>query len=578
MAVITPNTDLYLLKVPLEINDINQLDFANATAQFNYFNSLPKVTVDDFNYQRKDNVIRFPAQYDEIITYNYCMYRNTEYSNKWFYAFITGMEYVSDGMTRFTIKTDVWQTWQFDLNFKPCLIEREHTNDDTIGSNTLPENLELGEMVTNGNTRNFGVGSAGLMVVADVTMIENAGSNQTLVASWSSGSTPDSFANGIPSGCYHIVIGYGNLFTKSVQNFVTLYDRAGLSDAIENIYILPANIVSQTNLKRGLTLSTTGSAPTYSVTDLAMVDSQMRDVTHMVALTGYTRPTTLDGYTPKNNKLLCYPFNYINVSNNAGTTIPYHYEDFAPYGGNYGANFEVEGVFCPSGSIKAVPYNYKRQSYQESDNAYDFSINGAKYPICSWKTDAYTNWLTQNAVNMATEWKTTALGTAIGAGASMVRGAMGGGLMGGAVGAVVGAGMGFAENAGSLIGLAREQMLAKTSANMVSDQARGNVNAGDIAFSKLASQFTFIPMSVKAEYARCADNYLSMFGYATNRVKLPNRTGRRNWNYVKTIGCYIEADIPQDDLAEIKSMFDNGITIWHNPLYFADYSQNNDII
>ena len=94
MAVITPQTDVYLLKVPLEINDINQLTFSNATAQYNYFNSLPKLAGDGkFTYQRKDNVIRFNGTYDDLITYNYVMYRNDAYSNKWFYAFIEGMEY-----------------------------------------------------------------------------------------------------------------------------------------------------------------------------------------------------------------------------------------------------------------------------------------------------------------------------------------------------------------------------------------------------------------------------------------------------------------------------------------------------
>ena len=123
MAVITPNTDLYLLKVPLEINDVNQLDFANATAQYNYFNSLPKIAVDDFTYQRKDSTIRFPLPFDEIITYNYCMYRNTEYSDKWFYAFITNMEYVNDNMTNIYLKTDVFQTWIYMLDFKQSFIE-----------------------------------------------------------------------------------------------------------------------------------------------------------------------------------------------------------------------------------------------------------------------------------------------------------------------------------------------------------------------------------------------------------------------------------------------------------------------
>ena len=86
MAVITPNTDVILLKVPLEISDNNQLTFANATAQYNYFYNLPKLAFDKFTYQRKDNTIRVGALIDDLYEYNYVMYRNTNHSNKWFYC------------------------------------------------------------------------------------------------------------------------------------------------------------------------------------------------------------------------------------------------------------------------------------------------------------------------------------------------------------------------------------------------------------------------------------------------------------------------------------------------------------
>lgn len=575
MAVITPTTDVYLLKVPLEINDINQLTFSNATAQHNYFNSLPKLEAHDFTYQRKDGTIRFEGEFDELLGYNYVMYRNDAFSNKWFYAYITNMEWKSPNCTDISIKTDVWQTYQFDISYKPTLIEREHTNNDAIGSNTLPENLELGEFVTNGNTSDFGLGNnEELMVVADVSMIENYGTNQTLQATWSSGSTPASYANGIPSGCFHVVIGTGSLILPNVQRFVAIYDKAGLADAIQQIYVLPSNIVNDSAIQTGLTISTTGSAPYDTMSGLGIVSSMIKDVTHMVIGAGIQRPTTVDGYTPRNNKVLCYPFNYFNVSNNAGSIIPYHYEDFTLSSNNY-VTFEVEGVFCPSGSIKAIPRNYKRQSYSSSDNAYDFSINGAKYPICSWNSDSYTNWLTQNAVNMQTELKTTLIGGALSTATNAFHGGASGG---GGIGAGIGLIAGLAQTGGALIGLARDQMLAKTTANFIPDQSNGNLNSGDINFAKRGSQFTFIPMSVKAEYAKCADDYFSMFGYATNRIKRPNITGRRNWNYVKTIGCYISGNIPQDDMQEIKNMFDRGITLWHNPATFADYSQNNDII
>lgn len=120
-------------------------------------------------------------------------------------------------------------------------------------------------------------------------------------------------------------------------------------------------------------------------------------------------------------------------------------------------------------------------------------------------------------------------------------------------------------------------MAARYQAQVHPDQARGNTNQSDILVG-WERYFTVDCMSVRYEIARSIDEFLSMFGYKVNRVKVPNITGRRNWNYVKTIGCYIEADIPQTDLAQIKEMFDRGITLWHNPATFVDYSQNNDII
>ena len=53
------------------------------------------------------------------------MYKNENYSNKWFYAFITGMRYINDNVTEISIATDVFQTWQFDLIYKQSFIERE---------------------------------------------------------------------------------------------------------------------------------------------------------------------------------------------------------------------------------------------------------------------------------------------------------------------------------------------------------------------------------------------------------------------------------------------------------------------
>lgn len=569
MAVITPQTDIYLLKVPLEIDEMNQLTFTSRTAQYNYFNSLPKLTASDYSYQRKDNTIRFEGNFDEVVNYNYVMYRNTAYSDKWFYAFITNMEYKNDNVTAITIKTDAWQTWQFDLVYKPCLIDREHTNDDTVGKNTLPEGLELGEFVTNGSVVNFG-GSSDYCTVIEVSQIENTGQDATLSYAWDSGThdtTP--MINSLDRGTIPLVVGLVSGAGNTASHVIKVYDKAGLGDAVVNVYVLPKSLIGSY-----YTLSLTAHVGGDTLTSSGIaIPASSSGVTDLGTKT-FTRPQTINNFVPKNKKLLTYPYCYFNVSNNGGGSVPFHYEDFV---GNI--SFKMEGTFGASGETKAIPIGYKY--IDSAENALDYSVNGAKFPVCSWKSDSYTNWLTQNAVNMEMQWKTAIIGTALGVGSGAIRGAIAGAGKGGVgvgVGAAIGAGTGLLENGGSLISTAREQHLAKTQANLTPDQVRGNLGAGDFVWAKYKTPFTYIPMCIKWEYAHCIDEYFSQFGYKCNRVKIPNVTGRRNWNYVKTVGCYIEADIPQDDLQEIKDMFDRGVTFWHNPVFFGNYGADNDII
>ena len=127
---ITPNSDIKILKVPLEIDNKHQITFKNSTEQFNYFHNLEGIEIDRCTYQRKDNIIRFPAHIDTLFQYNYVMYRNTNYGNKWFYAFIVDMTYVNNNLTNIQIATDTFQTWQFDFTFKQSFIEREMINVD----------------------------------------------------------------------------------------------------------------------------------------------------------------------------------------------------------------------------------------------------------------------------------------------------------------------------------------------------------------------------------------------------------------------------------------------------------------
>ena len=69
-------------------------------------------------------------------------------------------------------------------------------------------------------------------------------------------------------------------------------------------------------------------------------------------------------------------------------------------------------------------------------------------------------------------------------------------------------------------------------------------------------------------------------GYKTLRVKIPNVTGRQNFNYIE-IGTgerFAFGEIPPEAIEEINQMARNGLTIWHNHANVGNYNISNNII
>lgn len=182
----------------------------------------------------------------------------------------------------------------------------------------------------------------------------------------------------------------------------------------------------------------------------------------------------------------------------------------------------------------------------------------------------YTNWLTQNSINVMGQTITSDDINIAGSALSATAGT----LTNIAVGNYAGAGMSVASG---FAGIASAVMQQKQH-NMIAPTVNGQLNSADVNVASGNNTFHFYKMSVKAEFARIIDNYFSMFGYKINRVKVPNITGRTNWNYVKTINCNFDGDIPQTDLNIIKAMFNNGTTLWHNPTTIYNYGNSNNIV
>jgi hypothetical protein len=143
--IFTPDSRVYLLDTPLTNDYKNQILFRNGQEQYNYFVTRITHDFEGVTYQRKNNSIRVNADLDTLWNANYVMYQNTNFSYKWFFAFITRMEYVSAHVTDIFIETDVFQTWLTEVTIHPSFVVREHVADDTIGKHLVDEQLEIGE-------------------------------------------------------------------------------------------------------------------------------------------------------------------------------------------------------------------------------------------------------------------------------------------------------------------------------------------------------------------------------------------------------------------------------------------------
>jgi hypothetical protein len=538
MSAIRPQTDLRLIKCPIESDNRNQLTFNSKSDQYQYFSKLPHINVDDFTYQRKDGIIRYPAHIDSILDYNYVMYHNENYSDKWFYAFIIKMEYINDNMTAITIKTDSYQTWQFDISWRRSFIEREHVNDDTVGLHTVPEDIMTGDVVSCKLQPTTSANPTKCYVVASSELLDNTTyttSNQT-----------------VPSGLY--LVGFTS--QNGVRTYCKAFDKAGKADAINSVFVTFKSFFS--NWISNKTYNIDGT--TYSISgDISFTVSFNYSETITVTKVNY-----LDNeYTPVNKKLLTYPYSFLQVSNKNGSIVNYKWEEFNRLLHGNNIEFLLKGTITPGGSFCAYPKDYK--NILEN---YDENIVLGKFPIGGWNSDTYTNWLTQNGINI--------LGTQVDA--TTYRVAAGGlqSLVG--LGQVAAGDYSGGMNIGSGLSNIFYALQDGYRHSLIPDQAQGSTNIGDYSFQFGLTNLSFKRMSIKEEYARICDNYFSMFGYKINRVKTPNITGRQNWNYVKTIGANIQGNVPEEDLNEIKDMFNKGITLWHNASTYLDYSQSNNIV
>lgn len=507
---IEPNSQVRLLSgVPLDDTYDHTIYFADATAQYNFFSSKVKSSFNNVSYARAERgVIRLEGTADDYYDCNYIMFQNTSFGSKWFYAFIKkAPEYVSNNVFRIEFEIDDMQTWMFDYTVDECFVVREHSETDVAGDNLQSEPVSLGEITCSASAK------SGHMQSYKVLICEAVDDSVDFTA----------YQAGLFTGCMCTPFEVDNAEdVAELKAHLQRAVKAGMVDQIVNLVMMPSEFVSMTE------------APAVQVASVA-------------------KPTSINGYTPKNKKLLTYPYNFLNVDcGNADAN--YHYEWFAD-NDNDTCNFEMVGTTTSNPQIMLVPQGYNGVDAEGFNYTEKLTMSG--FPQCAFSVDSFRAWLATEAsgdiATLAGGYVTAELG---------MEGALAQGL---------------SPYEGMSIGNITSQ--ANQSLNIMQKatrppQAKGT-NSGGIDVASRTKDFYFRRMQITSDYARAIDDFFSRFGYATNRLKTPNTHSRPHWNYVKTSGCTITGSIPTDSAKRICSIYNNGITFWKNGNEIGNYSLDN---
>lgn len=534
---IEPNTKIRLIKnCPLDKNYENTIYFTSLEQQITYFTStLQGLLFDRNTYQRVNKgTLRIAINAEAIYNYNYLAFQNYAFGDKWFYAFITKIEYVSNVTSEITYEIDVMQTWHFSYELEQCFVEREHSVTDNIGDNLVEEKLDTGEYVVSNYTEPTDLADNDIVLFC--TVDQN----------------------------YNDVSGYWNAHSGLVSGLYPVHfpnTLAGANDMVDWVHDLP---ILKTN----------------AIVSACVMPHKLIDAVsfgHTI-----TRITTLmrsDGTNVKNNKCLTYPYNFMYVTNYQGKSAVYRYEFF-----EYDQQlpnviaFNFAGGVCPNPAVFAYPLAYKGASEN-----YDEGIQISGYPQIPWNIDAYKAWLAQSASSIALNGMAAGMYLEDYSKASLAAKSASSALV---PLTLAGAGQSYLPNpvlgTGATIPLIALAGLAVsgTAHMFMPPQSHGNMS-GAAQFTSGLMTLGFMNKHITPEFATIIDDYFTMYGYATNKVKVPNRNARPEWNYIKTIGCKINGvatgsgGVPAEDAEKIENIYNNGVRFWNNPAHIGNYSYDN---
>lgn len=595
MPLIKPMTDVHFLSnAPVDYQMNNVLWLASEQEEANFFLSKTKFSFDNCRAVNNDGdpwEITVPltngSTLDDYYNCNYLMWRNPQFSNKWFYAYIGTPRPASAGSVTVPFQIDYWQTWHWSCEFPATMVRRETVKDDTIGANLIEENVETGEFVISpsdiGSTTYTGIGTdiieeSGWDTTPCVLIAYTYKPSETTAETDPGTYIINAVKDASDSFCYklkNIAPSFaGGRFQQGIYqacNFIAFEvdtsDQDKLDTAIQTINLYLQNLVDGVMIQsvQVLRMIPKFMAPASGVQPINSAYPRVNNIK------GKASPTTFGSYTPNNNKLYTQQFNYLVIDNGAGSQMEMGYEYFK--GDSMQGvpprtpTFRLYSQLSNSPACRLIPYSYKGPSDKENP-LYSLELN--TYPQCSFsynemRADYFAN---QNSYAVkGVRGVSDALFNTLGAVASITESAVTlnpGGMV-----------SGIAQIANTALDAADTIAKQKDRARIPNEVV--GLSDSNIQFAIGRMSFIEYRMQVQSYYAKIIDNYFTAYGYAINDIKKPELNTRTRFNFIWTQGANVLGDLPTEAKTVINQQMDAGLRIWHDPAAWMDYSVKNTI-
>jgi hypothetical protein len=566
--------------------------FDTSSAQETYFlgkTVVHSMTENTFQKIEGKNFISVKQNIDVLWGVNYVMFQNTSYNVKWFYGFVTKLEYKNATTTYVHFEIDVLQTWMFTMNFKPSYVVREHCKlwevDGSPVLNTLDEGLNYGNVYETVNVMNLKPydGVLFLVIVAKSLMHDRdtnikAGDiypninsapqplcyyvhpfklDGTVPTAWDENS--ENIVLSDTTELLKAMYELDNAINNVVSIYVTDYIGVDLAVDSEGTLTFPTtNFVNVNVAYNAPGTTTTSYLNTIFVTNVKQYQPKAFSFSNKYA----------DYRTVTESKLLMYPYTTLILDDLKGNRQALKNEYIK--GDDIIVN--VRGSLGTSNKT-----SYSVDNYQVKDNIEPADLFMANLENAVMNTNAndlpiITDMLgaflqgnrnsIQNQLNSTifSGWLDTMSGIVNGASSSSANPSNHGETN---VTAAANSGIGVAKGMSGMY-YSTQGMIAKQKDIVNTPPSLSKMgNNTYFDYGHNLSGLYLIKRQITPEYQKKLEDFFNIFGYKKNEVKLPNFHTRQYWNYVQTSGCVITGNFNNEDLQELKSVFDNGVTLWH---------------